>query len=126
MAAAVDNILIEQGADYVQNYQIVDEDTGVPLVLTGATFAAKIRRTFDAAAALISFTVTAIDLSIGQFAVSLTNSQTAGLSLPNYAAAPQNVTREGNYGTWDLEYTLGGVVYRAMQGTVTLSQEDTK
>jgi hypothetical protein len=36
------------------------------------------------------------------------------------------VTREGNYGTWDLEYTLGGVVYRAMQGTVTLSQEDTK
>ena len=126
MGAAVDNILIEQGADYVQNYQVLDEETGDPVDLTGATFAAKIRRKFDDAAALLSFTVTAVDLTLGQFSVTLTNTQTVALTLPGYTAAPQNVTREGNYGTWDLEYTLSSVVYRALQGTVTLSQEDTK
>lgn len=97
---------------------------GVAFNLTGYTMAAKIRRTFSAAASLQDITCTITNAAGGLYTLSLTAAETAALVI-NPTETNVNM-RDNTIGVYDVEITTGATVTRIMQGTVTLSQEATK
>ncbi len=98
--------------------------SGVAMDLTGYAIAGKIRRKFSDAASLVDLTCALVSAAAGTFSVSLTAAQTAALT--PITGSPLIDSRLVPIGTWDVEISIAGVVTRILQGTVTLSQEDTK
>jgi len=99
---------IEQGANYGIEFTVVDED-GDLYTITGATCAASVRETKD--------TATSID-----FTCTVTTA-TSLVTLTMTAATTQGFTYWSGY--WDCELTIGGVVTRLLEGTVTIVQDVT-
>jgi len=113
MAAGKYNILIQQGADYIQPITMRDSLTQVATDLTGCTVRGQVRQRFEDTDALASFVVNYDDLPNGKFTLTISNTVTAALKFDT--------------GVYDVELVYpSGVVDRILQGKVVLSQEVTK
>lgn len=115
------NIQIDQGASFSFQAQ-VKNSSGVPIPLTGSTFAGKIREYPGAADVLATFTI-AIDGTLNYaINVSLTDTQTAALPAPTTADNPE---AKAQY-WYDIEWTdSGGIKKRLLHGSVDVSPEVT-
>jgi len=76
MAAAVYNITIDAQADFGRAFEV--SESGVPIDITGYTFAAQIREHFHSTTHT-SFTTAITNAALGLFNISLTDTQTAAL-----------------------------------------------
>ncbi len=74
---AVYSMTIEQRADFDRSFSLFDED-GVALDLTGYTVVASLWT--ERRRKLLDFTLTWVDQALGQFTLTLTDTQTSGLS----------------------------------------------
>ena len=121
MAAGRYDFVIEQGATFSR--QITWKDTtGAAVNLTGYTIAAKVRRKTSDSQPVIALTCTVTNAANGQFTISLTATQTAGLPVNN-----------GNDGeklllpcVYDIEAITGSTVYRLLEGVANISPEATR
>jgi hypothetical protein len=77
MAAAVYNITIDAEADFGRAFQV--SESGVPVDVTGYTFAAQIREHFHSTAKT-EFTTNITNAATGLFTIGLTVAQTTGLT----------------------------------------------
>lgn len=111
MAAKQVDILIEQGATYVQEVELKIND--VVLDLTNVTIRGQIRRAFTDALPTETFTCTKTDSVNGKFTFSLLASETTLLVPATYL--------------YDIEVELqDGTVFRVLQGKAKVSAEVTK
>lgn len=79
MGAGNHDFEIEQGVDLSVPIQIKNKATGNPVDITSWTFACQLREKFSDVSALLTPTVTVVDVSLGKIQIDFTNSQTAGL-----------------------------------------------
>ncbi len=115
MAAAQLDVIIEQGSTFTQLWEILDID----LVAQGATVAAKFRTSHAASGTVLSLTSAGGTLTVAKsgnhthVTAAVTDEATAVLT------APSN-------GAYDLEYSIGGAVTRAFEGSYYVTPEATK
>lgn len=83
MAAYSINLLVEKNTDFSTEITISDEDTGLPLNLSGFTASAKIRRSHSATTSS-DFNIEFIDRVGGVVRLFLTNHQTSLLKYKRY------------------------------------------
>lgn len=111
MAAKQVDILIEQGATYAQDVELMINDVLVDL--TTATIRGQIRRAFSDALPIETFTCTKVDAVNGKFNFGLTAVETAAITAGTYL--------------YDIEVELSdGTVFRVLQGKAKVSAEVTK
>lgn len=115
MSAGKYNIEIEKKATYTRDFVLYSTyisagNVGnVPIDLTGASVAAKIKRRAGDATALISFTAVVVDAENGVFRLSLTAAQTAALAF--------------DVGVYDVLITFpSGNVEKFIEGNVVLGK----
>jgi hypothetical protein len=107
------NILIQQGADYIETIVIKVKETGIPVDLTGCTIRGQVREDYSSTTALCTFVVENTDLANGKFTLTLSAATTAALSFER--------------GVYDVEIQYpSGRVDRALQGSAVFSPEVTK
>lgn len=113
MAAGLLNILVEQGSTFSRTIT-VESTPGVPLNLTGYTFAGKMKRHLTDANAAATFTLTTANAAAGTLNWTLSSTATDAL-------APQ-IHR------YDIEMTNtgSGVVTRILEGEAWVSASATK
>jgi hypothetical protein len=113
MAAGLLNILIEQGATFARTITI-EQTVGVPLNLTGYTFAGKVKRHLTDANAAATFGVTVANASLGKLNWTLTSTQTDGLAAQIHR--------------YDIEMTApsSGAVTRILEGEAWVSGSATR
>lgn len=126
MSAANLDILIEQGANFKRTLKFTDnQPTPVEINLTGYIYEAKLRKTIDAAAAILNFTCTVLNQSTnpGEMVIELTAVQTS--SIPVKAQKTQ--IRVVEPFAYDLEVTYpSGFKERILQGVANVSPEVTR
>ena len=110
MAAGQLNILVEQGATFARTLTI-ESTPGVPLNLTGYTFAGVMKRNFTDANAAATFGLTVANVSLGTVNWTLTSTQTGNL-----------VAQIHRY---DIEMTSGSTVTRLLEGEAWVSASTT-
>ena len=109
--ATIQNITIDQDADYTETLTIKDS-TGTVVDLTGSTITSKLRKTHLSSSAT-SFTTALVSATDGTCSITLTDTVTSGLS-------------EGRY-VWDLTTTDGsGIVTRRIEGRATVTPSVTR
>lgn len=111
------NLTIEQGSTFENLITFKDGDL-VPIDVTSWTIVGQIRKTWDAANIIKSFTFTKANqiTSPGQVTMSLTDTETTAIP------ATERITEY----VYDVEATISGKKFRLMQGTVYLSAEVTR
>lgn len=117
MPAAVQDIILEQGAIWSQEYTYTSE-AGTPINLTGAYIAMQVRETTGAPVAEATATT-----SNGK--IVLTDAVNGIFTITFLPADTSAVTRSGVY---DIEYSAGGdttATIRLVQGRAVLSKEVT-
>lgn len=123
MTVQVENLTIYQGSTYTQPFRFwADSANTVPLSLTGATAAMKARRGDKDGNLLFSLT-SSDGLTINTVASTIT------VTLPAATSAAITKTLRGDdtiEGVYDMEVTIGGVVTRVLEGSVTISREVTR
>lgn len=113
MSAAVYNLKIDQGSDFVIDLAV--KESGSAQDLSGYSARAQLRSSRSAESVAASFTCTVLDPPTNGFIkMELTNSVSSALSAGRYY--------------YDLEIFTGSdaIVKRLLQGEVTLSQEVTR
>lgn len=121
-SAANLDLTIQQGSDFAYVLTITS-DGSTPVDLSSTTCAAKIRSDFGTSATVLAtITATVTDAANGEITLSLTDTVTAALGVS--ASATDN-SRTVQIGYWDLELTEATLVYRYVQGAVTISREAT-
>lgn len=116
------DLLLRQGADFGPHRIELTNPDGTPVVLTGATVRAQVRRrALNAGAPLVAITCTVIDAINGLVEVGLTSAQTAAL------AAGESVAAAESRAVWDMELqdSLGRVT-PVFYGNVTIFREVTR
>lgn len=113
MAAGLLNILVEQGSTFSRTLT-VEQTAGVPLNLTGYTFAGKMKRQLSDANAAATFTLTVTNAAAGQVSWALTATQTDALAAQVHR--------------YDIEMTNtgSGAVTRILEGEAWVSGSATK
>ena len=101
MASAVSNLLIYQGADFITDFTI-ENDNGTFFDLTGYTAACKIKKNYT------SSTSTTVSVQI-------LNPATAGQIQLSLGHATTTAMKPGRY-VYDVELTNGSVVTRILEG----------
>lgn len=112
MAAGKYNIVIDQGSDWAEQFRItVDE---VPMDLTGYMVRGHLRTSKKSTTIAAEFTGSIVDAADGTFKVELYHTVSSPMEAGIYH--------------YDIElYTAGDIsVFRALNGTVTLTQEVTR
>jgi len=116
MAAAVYDILIEQGATFRLHILYKDSD-GDPINLTGYSARMQVRRKVSSTTALLTFTTTNGAITLGGVA--------GTIDIVGSATVTDDVT--GCCGVYDLELVApSGIVTRLIQGNATISPEVTR
>ena len=113
--ATIRNILIDQNADYSEQFTAKD-DTGAVIDLTGKTVSGMIRKAY-ASTAQISFSAATVSATAGTFTLALTEVQTAYGTLDR-----------GRY-VYDVITTLDAspnTIQRIQQGIATISPSVTR
>ena len=122
MAAANYKLFIEQGSTLTRSVSLKNTD-GTAYDLTGATIAGEIRQTATAVTKIIDLTVTiSAPATLGQFTISLTATQTAGLPVVANTG-PEIIPTLYAY---DVQMTNGAVVTRLFQGEAIVSPQVTR
>jgi len=83
MAVYVSNIVIEQGFDFNNTFELSDASTDGPLVLVGYGITAQVRKSYSSSLAT-TFTSSIVDSSQGIIKIELTKEQTAQLKPGRY------------------------------------------
>lgn len=127
MPAANLDILIEQGANFKRTLKFTDNASPTPnqIDLTGYVYEAKLRKTIDAATAILNFTCTVLNqvTNPGEMTMELTAVQTS--SIPVKAQKTQ--IRVVEPFAYDLEVTYpSGFKERILQGVANVSPEVTR
>ena len=105
--AIIANLFIDQGTDFTVTVDVSDATGGV-LDLTGYSTAAQIRKTYGSSNVSAIFTKTTGTQSQGKVTMSLTDTQTSGLSAGRYV--------------YDLNITSGaGVTTRVVEGQAIIT-----
>ena len=94
--ASISNIFIDQGTDFSITVDVTQAD-GAALNLTGYSAAAQIRKTYGSSNVSAVFT-TSISAAAGQVTLSLTDTQTSGLTAGRYVY-DLNITSEAGVTT---------------------------
>ena len=109
--ATIQNLTIDQDADFTQTLTIKDS-TGTVVDISGQTITSKMRKTHLSSRAT-SFTTAIVSGTDGTCSFTLTDTVTAALT-------------EGRY-VWDLTTTTrGGLVTRRLEGRVTVTPSVTR
>ena len=109
--ATIQNITIDQDADYTETLTIKDL-TGTVVNLTGQTITSKIRKTHLSTSST-SLTTAIVSATAGTCSITLTDTVTSGLS-------------EGRY-VWDLTTTdSSGIITRRIEGRTTVTPSVTR
>ena len=103
--ASISNIFIDQGTDFSITVDVTQAD-GAPLNLTGYSDAAQIRKTYGSSNVSAVFT-TSISAAAGQVTLSLTDTQTSGLTAGRYV--------------YDLNITSGSTTTRVVEGQAIIT-----
>lgn len=103
--ASISNIFIDQGTDFSITVDVTQAD-GAPLNLTGYSAAAQIRKTYGSSNVSAVFT-TSISAAAGQVTLSLTDTQTSGLTAGRYV--------------YDLNITSGSTTTRVVEGQAIIT-----
>ena len=106
MAAGQHNILLEEGSAFTRILTI-ESAPGVPINLTGYTFAAKMKRNIADAEPALTFTIAVSNAAAGQVAWTATSAQTLAL-------APQ-------VHHYDVDMTHGSTTTRILEGLAWVS-----
>jgi hypothetical protein len=116
MAATITDLLIEQGANYSQEF-VYRDSSGNPINLTGYTARMQIRSTYESASPMIDLTTDNYGIILGG---------AAGTVALGMSAATTDALTAGR-GVYDLELISGlGFVTRMLQGVVTISRNVTR
>lgn len=108
--AAKHNIVLDQGSDYILNFNF--ERNNAPLVLTGYSIRGHIRPTPSSSTLTGSFTGTTVNAATGSFRISLSATTSAAITAGLYY--------------YDVELYNGALVTRVLQGTLQVTQEVTR
>jgi len=109
--ATIQNITIDQDADFTQTLTVKDS-AGTVVDLTGQTITCKMRKTHLSTTSY-SFTTAIVSATAGTCSITMTDTVTSGLS-------------EGRY-VWDLTTTdSGGLITRRIEGRVTITPSVTR
>ena len=109
--ATIQNITIDQDADYTETLTVKDS-TGTVVDLTGSTMTSKLRKTHLSSSAT-SFTTALVSATDGTCSITLTDTVTSGLA-------------EGRY-VWDLTTPDGsGIITRRIEGRATVTPSVTR
>jgi len=109
--ATIQNITIDQDADYTETVTVKDS-TGTVVDLTGQTVTSKLRKTHLSTSAT-RFTTAIVSATVGTASITLTDTVTSGLT-------------EGRY-VWDLTTTTSaGLVTRRIEGRATVTPSVTR
>lgn len=116
MSAEVHNLSVEKGASFEQIIRWTDDD-GVAINLTGATARMQVRAATNVTSVLFEATTAngklAIAGDLGQITLTI--------------AATESAAFTWSFGKYDLEIvTAGGLVYRLIRGTISISAEVTQ
>lgn len=116
MTAEVHNLTVEKGASYEQIIRWTDDD-GAPINLTGATARMQAREASNVSAVLFEASTAngklAIVGDLGQITLTITAAESSAFAW--------------SFGKYDLEVTTaGGLVYRLLRGTISISAEVTQ
>jgi len=104
--AIIANLYIDQGTDYSVTIDVTDS-SGDILDLTGYTASAQIRKTYSSSSVSATFSTSIAELA-GQVTLSLTDTQTTGLSAGRYV--------------YDLNITSGaGTTTRVVEGQAIIT-----
>ena len=103
--ASISNIFIDQGTDFSITVDVTQAD-GAALNLTGYSAAAQIRKTYGSSNVSAVFN-TSISASAGQVTLSLTDTQTSGLTAGRYV--------------YDLNITSGSTTTRVVEGQAIIT-----
>ena len=104
--AAISNLYIDQGTDFTVTIDVTNTDGSV-LNLSNYTAASQLRKTYGSSNATVSFT-TSIAAAQGQVTLSLTDTQTSGITAGRYV--------------YDLNITsAGGVTTRVVEGQAIIT-----
>ena len=107
------NIVIDQGSDFIQSYNIIHQTTGNPYDLTGFTIASEMRKQYSDALPTATFTASiATPPTSGSISIALPASGSMGIPADCYV--------------YDIELTLGSSVVRIVEGKAIVSPEVTK
>jgi hypothetical protein len=125
MAAAEQDILIEQGASFSM-FMTVRDESFRPIDITEYTFRGKIKKDFSDSAAQAEFTFVKLDqtqeASKGKVEITLTPTQTSAIST-NSKGLSRTIVKM----VYDIEsQTPAGFVTRWLQGIAKISPEVTK
>lgn len=104
------DLTFPRGDSYEHRIEFLDQDGTTPLDLTGAVFAAQLRRSPNDDV-FVAFAVDNSEVAAGVVTISLTKAQTAALGR-NYS--------------WDLEATLAGKVTTWLAGNVAVVLDSTR
>lgn len=114
MAAGIKNIVIEQGTDFDLLVTLINPQTKLPIDLSGYTFQAQIRESYQSTSIVQTFTIDNTNYATGKILMKLTNAETSALK------------GEKTF-FYDLEGTdLLSKKFRVIQGTVYISPEVTR
>lgn len=116
MTAEVHNLSVEKGASYEQIIRWTDDD-GAPINLTSATAKMQVRQATNVSTVLFEASTANGKLAIagdaGQITLTITAAESAAFTW--------------SFGKYDLEVTTaGGLVYRLLRGTISISAEVTQ
>jgi hypothetical protein len=121
MSAAVRNLYIEQGADWAEDFQILDED-GVAIDLTGCTIEGKARDgELRSSTVVFSFTFT-VNTTEDRIYVTVPKATTTAITTLGAKATDRASTFY-----YDYELTrASGTVQRIQEGKIFMSREITR
>jgi len=116
------NFDVDQGSDFRFDCAATDS-TGAPVDLTGAAIVGYVRERASSRNVQAIFNVIPVDLALGQFAITLTSTQTSKLEVDRSYTAYRTITQLA----YDVEvHYAGGPVVRVLQGVLNVSPEVTR
>jgi len=122
MTAAKNDIIIEQGATFIDAFQIQNAD-GTYENIAGSTFSGKIRKSPESTTVIATFNGSITDATNGKFQMSLTAAITAAIAADNSG----DCKRVATCYLYDYEQLKAdGTVVRLVQGKVKFIPEVTR
>lgn len=121
MEKIVDDIPIDQGADFIEELQICDEDL-TPIDITGYAFSGQIRRFASDDEKKADFVCTIVDPTHGKVRFTLLGADSSLFVLDKSTQACRTITR------WTYDYEMVDtslVPYRLKEGVALISPEVT-
>lgn len=117
---------IEQGSDAAFTLTVKDNN-GVPIDLSGGTYASQIRTNYASASPLLAdFTIDSTNAATGVFILTIDRATTAAFGVSHLDNVSDGQIRVPQWGVWDFEAVVGGLSRKYGRGSVTLIRESTK